>query len=474
MPASPRRWTALGIVLTAAFMDNVDATILSVALPRLQRDLGTSPATAQWSLAGYSLAFALLLITGGRLGDIHGRRRVFLAGVAGFTLASVVCGTAMTPGVLVAGRLAQGALAALMVAQVMSVIVAMFGEAERPKAFALLGAVLSAGSVSGPLLGGLLTEFDLLGLGWRAIFLINVPVGVVTLWLAARVMPETRSARPLRLDLAGVALVSLATSGVMYPLVQGREAGWPAWTFAVLAGAVLVVPCLAVQQRRRDRLDGAALVPPALFARRSFTAGVVIVLLVFAGVAAFFLVLTYHLQSGLGWEPIRVALVTLAWPVGITATTRFALRHLGRALVGVGMGVMAAGTILMLACVSTWGADVPWPPVVAAELVLGLGMGLCVPILATVALGEVPADDAGAGSGVVNTAIQLGTALGVAGVGAVFFSLAAAAGFVPATAGTLWCVAAVFGLAALLSPLLPRTRTRTRTRAREPEAGARP
>ncbi|MFI6508563.1 MFS transporter [Streptosporangium sp. NPDC050855] len=463
-PLSRRRWIALGVVLSAAFMDNVDATILGIALPRIQRDLGAGHTAAQWSLAGYALAFALLLITGGRLGDIFGRRRLFLIGVAGFTAASVACGAAMTPEALVAGRLAQGAMAALMVPQVMSVIVTMFAPAERTLAFSLLGAVLSAGSVSAPLLGGLLTEYDVLGTGWRAIFYVNVPVGILAFCAALRFMPETRSDRPLRLDLTGVALVTLATLGIMYPLVQGPAEGLPAWTFAVTAGGVAVLGLFVVQQRRRHRRDGSALVPPTLFRRRSFTAGVVVVLLVFSGVTSFFLVLTYQLQSGLGWTPLRTALVTLAWPVGITATTHLALRHgaaHGRRLIGAGALTMAAGTLVMIACVRVLGAGLAWPHVAAAELVVGLGMGLCVPILTGVVLGDVPPDDAGAGSGVVNTGIQFGTAAGITVVGAVFFALVTAGTgdladrFGAATATALWCNVGVFVLAALLSPLLP-------------------
>ncbi|MGS2645252.1 MFS transporter [Streptosporangium sp. LJ11] len=467
-PVSRRRWIALGVVLSAAFMDNVDATILGIALPRIQRDLGADHTTAQWSLAGYALAFALLLITGGRLGDIFGRRRLFLIGVAGFTVASVACGAATTPEALVGGRLAQGAMAALMVPQVMSVIVVMFAPAERTLAFSLLGAVLSMGSVSAPLLGGLLTEYDVLGSGWRAIFYVNVPIGVLAFCAAVRFMPETRSERPLRLDLAGVALVTLATLGIMYPLVQGPVAGWPAWTFAAMAAGVVVLVLFAAQQRRRHLRDGSALVPPTLFRRRSFTAGMAVVLLLFSGVTSFFLVLTYQLQSGLGWTPLHTALVTLAWPVGITATTHLALRHgaaHGRRLIGTGALTMAAGTLAVIVSVRVLGSDLAWPHVAAAELVIGLGMGLCVPILTGVVLGDVPADDAGAGSGVVNTGIQFGTAVGITIVGAVFFALASAGTgdladrFGTATATTLWYNVGVFTLAALLSPLLPAPST---------------
>lgn len=448
-------------------MDNVDATILSIALPHIQNDLGADHTTAQWSLAGYVLAFALLLITGGRLGDAFGRRRLFLIGVAGFTAASVACGAATTPEMLIGGRLAQGAMAALMVPQVMSVIVTMFGPAERASAFSLLGAVLSVGSVSGPLLGGLLTEYDALGLGWRAIFYVNVPIGILAFGLAVWIMPETRSDRPLRLDLVGVALVTPATLGIMYPLVQGRAEGWPTWMFVAMAAAVVLLMLFVAQQRRRHRRDGSALVPPTLFRQRSFTVGVVVVLLVFSGVTSFFLVLTYHLQSGLGWTPLHTALVTLAWPVGITATTHLALRHgaaHGRRLIGTGALIMAAGTLVVIVSTLTSGAGLTWPHVAVAELVIGFGMGLCVPILTTVVLGDVPADDAGAGSGVVNTGIQLGTAVGIAIVGVVFFALvstgtgAPADRFSSATATTLWYNAGVFALAALLSPLLPASR----------------
>ncbi|TMR23314.1 MFS transporter [Nonomuraea turkmeniaca] len=432
-----KRWLALAVVLTAAFMDNVDATIVSVALPRIQRELGADATAAQWILAGYALTFALLLITGGRLGDIAGRKRVFLAGVAGFTLASIVAGTAQTPGVLVAACLGQGAMAALMVPQVMSVIVALFRPEERALPFSLMGAVLSAGSVCGPLLGGLLTEYDLAGLSWRAVFLLNVPIGLATFAAAARFMPETRSAAPLRLDLAGVALAALAALGIMYPLLQRAGYAW------MVLGVVMAF-AFAAQQRRRGQ--GRALVPPELFGRRSFTMGVVVVLLVFSGVTSFFFVLSYHLQLDLGWSPLDIALVMLAWPAGITATSHLALRRgvaWGRSLIGTGAAAMGVGMLLMLLFAQA--QELTWAHVVAAELVMGLGMGMCVPVLTTVALGDVPADDAGAGAGVVNTGIQLGTALGVAIVGGLYFTAGTAA---------LWYNVAVFALAALLSPLL--------------------
>ncbi|MEV5880264.1 MFS transporter [Streptomyces sp. NPDC052101] len=462
--ASRRKWVALAVVLLAAFLDNVDSTIVTVALPRIQDDLGAGFATAQWTLAGYALAFAVFLITGGRLGDIYGRKRMFLTGVVGFTLASVLCGAAGSPGVLVAGRLAQGLMAALMVPQVMSVIMTTFEQKEWVVAFSMMGAVLGLGGVTGPLMGGVLTDLDVLGLGWRAVFLINVPFGILAVALALWCLPESRSEQATRLDVPGVALVSLAALGLMYPLVQGREQGWPGWMFAMMGVALALLVPFALYQRRRHARDGSALVPPTLFRHRSFTAGVFVVMLAFSGITSFFLVLTYQMQLGLGFSALRTALVTVAFPIGITATFQIAWRKgtaNGRAFVAAGTSVMALGTLLMILLTHTQGRDLTWFQLAGAELVVGLGMGLCSPVLTNVVLGDVPPQDAGAGSGVVNALIQFGTATGIAVVGVIFFSLSGSGSgdraqrFSDATAATLWYNAAVFALVALLSPLLP-------------------
>ncbi|MFF3540092.1 MFS transporter [Streptomyces sp. NPDC002466] len=467
-PAAPdpsrRKWIALAVVLLAAFLDNVDSTIVTVALPSIQEDLGADYATAQWTLAGYALAFAVFLITGGRLGDIFGRKKLFIAGVIGFTLASVVCGVAATPGVLVGGRLAQGVMAALMVPQVMSVIMTTFDQKEWVVAFSMMGAVLGLGGVSGPLLGGVLTDLDVMGLGWRAVFLINIPFGVIAVALALWCLPESKSEQAPKLDVPGVALITVAALGLMFPLVQGREQGWPVWMFVMMGAALLLLVPFALYQRRRHEKDGSALIPPTLFKHRSFTAGVFVVMLAFSGITSFFLVLTYQMQLGLGWSAIRTALVTVAFPIGITATFQIAWRKgtaNGRAFVALGTSIMAVGTLLMILLTHTQGQDLTWYQVAGAELVVGLGMGLCSPILTNVVLGDVPQQDAGAGSGVVNALIQFGTATGIAVVGVIFFSLSGSGGgsraerFSDATAVTLWYNVGVFALVALLSPLLP-------------------
>ncbi|MDG4861243.1 MFS transporter [Streptomyces sp. T-3] len=460
-PVGRKRWIALAVVMLATFLDNLDANAVTVVLPDIQKDLGAAFGTAQWTLAGYTLAYALFLITGGRLGDIYGRKRLFLIGVAGFTASSVMCAVAMNAELLVAGRFGQGFMAALMVPQAVSVIITMFKQEEWPAAFAVMGIALSVGAVGGPVLGGLLAEWDVLGLGWRALFLVNVPLGVISLAVAARFMPETRSETPLPLDIVGVFLLTAASLGLMYPLVQGREEGWPGWMFAMVATAVLVLGVFVGYQRRRQSRDGAALIPPTLFKYRSAKVGLPLTVLLHGGIASFFLVLTFHLQFGLGWSVLKTALVLAAWPVGIIATFQIAWRFSagrGRDFVRLGALLMAAGAGGVIWSVASGGADLNWVALAAAELVMGCGLGLTDPVLTAVVLGDVPPQDAGVGSGVLNAAIQFGSAVGVAGIGAVYFSrvgIGTPSGEFPsATASTLAVNVGLFLLSAVLGSFL--------------------
>lgn len=461
----PRRWLALAIVTAAMFLDTLDASIVTVALPTIQGDLDAEYATMQWTLAGYALAFGLFLITGGRLGDIFGRKRLFLIGVAGFTVASVVCGASVSAEMLVAGRFGQGLLAAMMVPQTMAVVVTLFRREEWANAFTLVGVALIIGSVSGPLLGGVLTELDLLGLGWRAIFLVNVPIGLLTLALAARFVPDSRSDEPLRVDWLGVGLLTVASLSLLFPLVQGRELGWPVWLITAMVAAVPLFAVFALQQRRRHARDGSALLPPPLFRERSFVIGLVVTLAFFTGISSFFLVLTYHLQYGLGWSVLRTAIATAAWPIGIIATTQIAWRVSkgnGRRWVGLGSLILAASIAAVIVLIRNEGADLSLTQVALGGLVMGFGMGFCSPVLTAVVLGDVPPQDSGVGSGVVNAAMQIGAAAGIALVGVIFFGLLSgvdqsdvdAVGSVAGTA--LYYNVAVFLLTAALSPLLPR------------------
>ncbi|WP_306366753.1 MFS transporter [Nocardiopsis sp. CC223A] len=473
---SRKKWIVLGVVLLALFMDLADATIVNIVLPRMQSSLGAEYAAAQWVLAGYSLTFALALITGGRLGDILGRKRMFVIGMAGFTLASVMCGAAPNAEVLIAGRLVQGGTAALMVPQVMSIIVVLFDHADRAKAFVFYGITLSLANVSGPLLGAVLTEADLFGLGWRTIFYVNVPLGVLAIILALWLMPESKATDPLRPDPVGIVLIGLAMFALMFPLIQGRERGWDTWTIVLLVASVPLLFLFAAHQRHRDRTTGSALVPPSLFAHRSFTAGAVVMFVLFSGLASLFLVLTYDLQLGQGWSPMLTAVAVVSWPIGITLMSgvaqRYATTH-GRRVIGIGLAVMLAGALALIGVLSAIGPEATWWQVALPVLVTGLGMGMCVPILAGVVLADVTEDSAGAGSGVANAVMQLGTAVGVAVVGVLFFRLVGEPAvadreqaFSDAAATTLRYNAGAFLVALALVPLLPR--------AAQPEPGATP
>jgi len=277
----PRRWVALAVVLVAGFMQLVDISIVNVAIPSIQRDLDATYSQIQWVLAGYQLAFAVTLITGGRLGDIFGRKRLFMLGMAGFTLASALCGLAQSPGMLVGSRFLQGVMGAVMFPQILSVIQVTFPPRERGTAFGIFGATIGLATITGPLVGGLLIEGDLLGLGWRPIFLVNVPIGIGALVAAALYLRESRAPRALRLDPAGVGLATAGLLLLVYPLVQGRDLGWPAWTFASMAASVLVLAAFAAWERRKKAADGSPLVDLDLFRQRAFVAGVLVAAIFF-------------------------------------------------------------------------------------------------------------------------------------------------------------------------------------------------
>jgi EmrB/QacA subfamily drug resistance transporter len=460
----PRRWLALGVLLVAAVMDIVDATIVNVALSSVREDLGASGAELEWLVAAYTLPFAVGLISGGRLGDVFGRRRIFLVGVGGFTVASLLSGIATSAEMLIAARVAQGAMAALMVPQVLSTITAAFPPDERAKAYGIFGASIGMATVGGPLLGGALVEADLFGLGWRPIFLINLPVGLATLLAARALVRETRAERAARVDLAGMALATIALLLVVYPLVQGHELGWPVWTFAAMAAAVPVAALFAAHQARLGRAGRDPLVPLALFRERAFAGGVLASLTFFSGVAGFFLYTTIALQGGLGLSPLETAATYLPWSLGILAASGASVQlapRLGRRLTVAGSLTMAVGMGALLFAFTSDATPSTWA--LAPGLLLGgLGMGMVAPTLMDVILGGVGERDSGSASGVVNTAMQVGGAIGVAVVGAVFFGALPEGGAFDAAAlsgaldDILRVEIAIYLLSAALMLLLPR------------------
>src|SRR5256886_10311390 len=424
--ADPRRWLTLSILLLAAFMNLLDVSIVNIAIPSIQRDLNASYADVQWALAGYTLAYALVLITGGRLGDTFGRKRLFLIGVTGFTVMSALCGAAQSPGQLIAFRVAQGAMGAIMVPQVLAVIQVIFPPAERIKALAGFGVTAGLGTISGPLIGGLLIQHNLFGLDWRPIFLINVPVGIIAVVASAVLVRESRASSPPKLDPVGVVLVSAALLLLLYPLVQGRQLGWPAWTFVSMAVSVPVFALFVWYERVKERRDGSPLAPMRLFGERGFSAGMAIAVTFFLGIASFGLVLTLFLQLGLSFTPLHAGLTFLPFSLGILVSSGAAARlapRFGRGVTMAGALVIAAGMAGLIATVHHYGAAVTTWELVPGLVAAGLGLGAVIAPLADIVLDRVPKQDAGSASGVFNTGLQLGNSIGIAVIGVIFFGI---------------------------------------------------
>ncbi len=458
---------ALLVVLFASFMDLLDATIVVVAAPAIAADLGASQAQLQWVLAGYVLALGSGLVTGGRIGDDFGRRRVFLASLAAFAVASAACALASGPEVLIAARVLQGLAGGLMVPQVFGIIRSSFAPASMAKAFGAYGAVQGLAAVAGPLLGGFLVDADAFGLGWRAIFWVNVPVAAAALVLGAQVLPESSSRHRPALDLLGAALSTLGVLLLLLPLVQGREWGWPWWCVAVMAAGVLLLAAFLVYERQVARRGGQPVLDPGLLRVRSFSAGLLAALFFFGAIGAFFLTLSIYLQAGTGRTAWQTGLVMLPYAIGSILTSGLGVAlaaRAGRALLVSGSLTLAVSQALVWFAVHD-GRDPGYWALAAALFVGGLGLGLAAPILVTVVLAGVPGKDAGAAGGVLSTVTQIGGAAGIAALGTVFFSaldvpVAGASQLEvlsSAFAAVIPVEIALYVVAAVLMLLLPRT-----------------
>jgi EmrB/QacA subfamily drug resistance transporter len=441
---------ALAVLMAATFMFVLDFFIVNVAIPATQRDLHASDGAIQLVVATYAIALAAGLIVGGRLGDLIGRRRALMIGLAVFTLASVVCGDAQTATVLIAGRIAQGIGAALFSPQILAIIGVSYAGEERTKAITLYGLVLGLGAVSGQLIGGLLIHFDILGLGWRSCYLVNLPIGAAALAVAPRAIAESRG-DDARLDAPGAALVAAALVAIVLPLVEGRAQGWPLWTWLSLAAAVPLLAAFVRTQRRA----AAPLLPPRLFAHRSFSAGLAVSIVFYAGMASFFLVLAIYLQQGRGQDALGSGLTFTPLAAGYLAAS-IAAPRLGRRALQLGGLVRAAGLAGLAAAVELGASTGALVPIL---LVDGIGMGLLTaPLVATVLAG-MDARDAGAATGVLSTAQQVGNTLGVAVVGAVFYG-ALGGGFDHAFATAVLAILGACLAVAALVALLGRPATR--------------
>ena len=462
-PAKPP-WAALMIMATAAFMDLLDGTIVEVALPSMQRGLHLGDADLQWAVSSYTLAFALLLMTGARAGDRAGRRRCFLAGLAAFIAASAAAGAAQSGGMLIGFRTVQGGAAAFMLPQVLTFIQAEFGGQDKSKAFAVYGMVLALAGAAGPLLGGILLNVDIAGLGWRAIFLINVPVGAAALAAGLRLIPDAPADRSRQLSTPSVAILTLALVAMFYPLIEGRELGWPAWAFAMLGISVPLLAVFTFMQLRLARSGRSPMVDFTLF-RSSGTSAGLAVALIFFGATTFFFILTLYLQSGLGYSPLRTGISFTPFSAGIIVGSAGAAplgQRFGRAAVGAGTLAMTATIGSMIALVSHYGGGLHAWQLAPSLAVAGIAFGIVSGMLADLVLSHVPARLSADASGVVNTVTEFGSVLAIAVAGGIYF---AGLGPHPSThtlthaASTgLWYLTACCAAATAGSALLPSRR----------------
>ncbi|MFD3328137.1 MFS transporter [Streptomyces sp. NPDC058701] len=414
---------ALLVLLTAELMDILDQSVVLTALPAIQESTGAGPAASQWLTTGYSLPVAIGLITGGRLGDLYGRRRILLIGTVVFTAASLLCGLAAGPGVLIGARVLQGVGVALMIPQVLATLHVSFEGKNRSKAFGLYGAVLSLANVVGPVMGGLLTEADLYGLSWRPIFLINVPVGLAVLLLGRRFIPESTVQKADRPDLTGMALSALAIVLIIFPLAEGHLHHWPLWSFA-LPGAGILVSGLFLRHQK-GKQDDAPLVPLSLFRGRQFSGGTAAQLMHGLLCGLFFMTWTLYLQRGLGMSPFHAALAFVLLSLGELAGATIAAKSGGR----LARRLPQAGALITIAAVAAYGlqadagqADLTLLAMTAPVVLIGFGLGMVGGPLADLSLAGVPHEDAGAASGLFNTAMHLGIGLGTALTALVFFA----------------------------------------------------
>jgi EmrB/QacA subfamily drug resistance transporter len=412
------------VLLAGTFMIVLDFFIVNVALPSMQAHLHASSGALEWVVAGYGLTFSVLLISAGRLGDLIGRRRVFAGGVALFVLTSAACGLASSAGLLVAARFGQGVAAALISPTVLSIIGVLFTGPERVRAISIYGIVLGLAAVGGQLIGGALIQANVAGLGWRSVFLINIPVGLAALALTWRCIPESRAETGRRLDLTGTVILTAGLTAVVLPLVEGRQMGWPRWTWMSLAAAPLMLAGFLLHQRRLAERGGTPLIDLRLFKDRTFSAGLVTQLGLWCGQASFFLVLALYLQQGRGLDALQAGLVfTILAGAYLVASMRapaLTMRY-GRAVVGAGALTLAGGHLLLLLAVSDVGVKGSVAALVPGLLLIGAGMGLCITPLTTTVLASVSPANSGAVSGVLSTMQQVGNSIGVAVTGVIFF-----------------------------------------------------
>ncbi|WP_410664333.1 MFS transporter [Amycolatopsis sp. lyj-84] len=422
--------TSAGLVtvLLGAALPLIDFFIVNIALPAIGTDLRTSSATLELVIAAYGIAYAVLLVVGGRLGDAFGRRKLFLIGLAAFTVTSLLCGIAPTALTLVLARAAQGAAAALMLPQVLSIIQATTTGERRSKALGLYGATAGLSMVLGQFLGGALVAADLWGTGWRPIFLVNVPVGIAGLLIARRLIPESRSSDPIGIDRSGTVLLAIALVSLLLPLAEGPVLNWPLWTIVLLVVFPFAAAGFVHVERRMERQGGVPLLPPSVMRMPSVRQGLLVGMPFFVGFSAFMFVFAVTLQDGLHLGPFGSGLVTaplsLAFFAMCLVSSRLVTRF-GQRVVSVGLSIQLLGLLVLIGTVLLEWPDLGVLDFAPGMLLCGLGQGLAMTTVFRIVLSKVPPEIAGVGSGMLTTSQQAAMALGVATLGTLFAAVSA-------------------------------------------------
>ncbi|WP_328320277.1 MFS transporter [Kribbella sp. NBC_00382] len=459
--SSPLGPVALTTLLFGAFLPMLSFFIINVALPAIGSDLHANAGELQLVVGSYGIANATLLVVGGRLGDGFGRKRLFLIGIVGFTIMSLICAIAPTIGVLLAARVVQGAAAAAMTPQVLASISSLLTGEHRARAMAMFGVAGGSAAALGQILGGALVEANVFGLGWRAVFLVNVPVGLIAIAAAVKLLPETRAAKAQRVDLVGAGLLALALVLLLLPLTEGRPLGWPTWTWVSLAATIPAVALLGVHQHRSEKAGTAPLIPPSVLRLRPMQIGLLLAVGFFTTFGGFMFVFALATQGEAGMSPLQGGLSLLPMSVGFLITSIYGPRlqqKYGAGLILRGWIVQAVGyAALAVVALTVWPDVTPWTLAVPM-LIAGFGSGLVMVPLMGVVIGQVPAAQAGLGSGILLTSQQTCLALGAATVGTAYLSLA---GTSWGQGGALAAVAlAITAISLLMTPVTHQLRTK--------------
>ncbi|RQR73253.1 MFS transporter [Burkholderia sp. Bp9012] len=464
-PRSHHGW-ALVVLLVGAILPPLDYFIVNLALPAIRDGIGARPSELQLVVSAYACANAVVQITGGRLGDLYGRKRMFMIGMAGFVVASTLCGLAGSGAVLVGGRVLQGLFAAVLAPQVLATIRSVFSPQEQVRVMGFYGFVFGLAAVIGQLGGGALISLHPFGLGWRAIFLVNVPIGVFALLGSWRFIPESRPPRGQRIDVPGTVLLSLFLLMLVYPLTHGREAGWPLWMVACIAGALPMLGALLAVEARRIAGGRDPLLDVRLLRNPVVVLGLMLAFL-FYMLSAFFLSYGIYLQGCLDWSPLASGLAILPLGIGFLASPllmpRLVDRFGGHRVLMLGFAMLAAGVATAAALA---GEHAPGPGFYAGIAAIGIGQGLVLPSVVRIVLTEVDAARAGVASGMVSTMLQIGAAVGAATLGGLFFArLGAQPGALDYVQGfrtAMWALTVVLlvcvALSAALGPMHRRMR----------------